>query len=98
MYELSKQDLCDGKKFRSLGFCEQCVYGKHKKVSFKPAINNTKGILDYIHSDLWGSLKKPSLSGCNYLVTFIDEFSRKFGVSSLNSKMKYLMFSENGRK
>ena len=61
----------------TMGFYEQCVYRKHKRVSFKPAIHNTKGILDYIHSDLWGPLRKLSLSGCNYLVTFIDDFSRK---------------------
>ena len=42
MYELSKQGLIDGKKFGNLGFCEQCVYGKHKRVSFKPTIHNTK--------------------------------------------------------
>ena len=58
MFKLSKQGLFDGKRFRNLGFCEQYVYGKHKKVSFKPAIHNTKGILDYIHSDLWGAFKK----------------------------------------
>ena len=42
MFELSKQGLFDGKKFGNLGFCEHCVYGKHKRVSFKPSIHNTK--------------------------------------------------------
>ena len=65
------------KSLGTLGFCEQCVYGKHKRVSFKPAIHNTKGNLDYIHSDLWGPSRKLSLSGCIYLLTFIDDFSRK---------------------
>ena len=46
-------------------------------MSFKPAIHNTKGILDYIHSDLWGPSKKTSLGGCNYLLTLIDYYSRK---------------------
>ena len=77
MYELSKQGLFDGKKLGNLGFCEQRVYGKHKRVSFKPAIHNTKGILDYIHSLLRAPSRKPSLSGCNYFLTFIDDFSRK---------------------
>ena len=52
MYELSKKGLYDCKKFGNLRFCEQCVYRKHNMVSFKPAIHNTKVILDYIHSDL----------------------------------------------
>ena len=77
MYELSKQDLFDSKTFRNLGFCEQCVYVKHKRVSFKLAIHNTKGILDNIHFDLWGPSRKSSLSDCNYLLTFSDDFSRK---------------------
>ena len=77
MFELSKQGLFDGKNFGNLGFCEHCVYGKHKRVSFKPAIHNTKGILDYVHSDLWGPSRTPSLSGCSYMLTFIDDYSRK---------------------
>ena len=46
-------------------------------MSFKLAIHNTKGILDYIHSDLLGQSRKTSLSGCNYLLTLIDDYSRK---------------------
>ena len=61
MYELSKQGLIDGKKFRNLKFCEQCVYGKHKRISFKPDIHNTKEIPDYIHFDLWGPSRNPYL-------------------------------------
>ena len=63
MYELSRHGLFDGKKFGNLGFCEQCIYGKQKRVNFKLAIHNTKGILHYIHSDLWGPSRKPSLGG-----------------------------------
>ena len=49
---------------------------KHKRVSFKPTIHNTKGILDYVHSDLWGPLRKVSLGGCSYFLLFIDDYSR----------------------
>ena len=41
MYELSRQGFFDDKMFGNLEFYEQCVYGKHKRVSFKPAIHNT---------------------------------------------------------
>jgi hypothetical protein len=34
-----------------LEFCEHCVFGKHKKVSFSLSTHYTKDILDYIHSD-----------------------------------------------
>ena len=93
MYELSKQGLFDGKKFGNFGFCEQCVYGKHKRVSLKPAIHNTKEILDYIHSDLWGPSRKPHLSGCNYLLTSIDDFSRKVWCYFIKHINEYLMLS-----
>ena len=74
MQELSKQGLFGGKKLGNLDFCEHCVYGKHKKVSFKPTIHNTKRILDYIHSDLWGPSRKTLFGGCNYLLMFINDY------------------------
>ena len=77
MNVLSKKGVFGGKKLGALQFCEDCVYGKHKQVSFKLAIHNTKRILDYIHSDLWGPSRKVSLGGCSYLLTFIDDYSRK---------------------
>ncbi|GJS41666.1 retrovirus-related pol polyprotein from transposon TNT 1-94 [Tanacetum coccineum] len=36
----------------NLEFCEHCVFGKQKKVSFSPGIHRTRDTLDYIHSDL----------------------------------------------
>ena len=88
MHELCKQRLFDDKKFGNLEFCEQCVYGKHKRVSFKPAIHNTKGILDYVNFDLWGPSRKTSLGGGNYLLTFINDFSRKVWCYFIKHKNK----------
>jgi len=31
----------------------------------------------YIHSDLWGPSRVPSKGGPRYMMTFIDDFSRK---------------------
>jgi hypothetical protein len=45
-------------------FCEQCVFGRHKKVKFNTVIHESKGILDYVHVDLWGPSRKTSLGGC----------------------------------
>ena len=74
---LSKKGVFGGKKLGALPFCEDCFYGKHKWVSFKPVVHNTKGILNYVHSDLWGPSRKVSLGGCTYLLTFVDDYSRK---------------------
>ncbi|KAG8491575.1 hypothetical protein CXB51_014846 [Gossypium anomalum] len=77
MTELSKRGLLDGQGICKLNFCEHCVFGKQKRVRFTRGIHNTKGTLKYIHSDLWGPSKVPSRGGDNYMLTFIDDFSRK---------------------
>ena len=51
---LAMQGLLKGAKTCKLDFCEQCVLGKQKRVKFGTAIHNTEGILDYIHTDVWG--------------------------------------------
>ncbi|KAG8478014.1 hypothetical protein CXB51_027814 [Gossypium anomalum] len=77
MAELSKKGLLDGQGICKLNFCEHCVFGKQKSVRFTRGIHNTKGTLEYIHSDLWGPSRVPSRGGANYMLTFIDDFSRK---------------------
>jgi len=82
---LSKRGLL-GNKVGKLDFCEHCVYGKQTRVKFSAAIHKTKGIVDYIHSDLWGPVPVPSKGGARYLFTFIDDFSRKVWVYFLKNK------------
>jgi hypothetical protein len=36
-----------------------------------------KGILEYVHADLWGPSCKKSLCGPSYMLTIIDDYSRK---------------------
>ncbi|KAG8503582.1 hypothetical protein CXB51_001580 [Gossypium anomalum] len=77
MVELNKRGLLDGQGIYKLNFCKHCVFGKQKKVRFTRRIHNTKETLEYIHSDLWGPSRVPSRGGANYMLTFIDDFSRK---------------------
>lgn len=42
--------------------------------------------MDYIHSDLWGPSPVYSNGGYRYLLTFIDDYSRKFWVYFLKNK------------
>ncbi|KAG8473109.1 hypothetical protein CXB51_035075 [Gossypium anomalum] len=86
MVELSKRGLLDGQGIRKLNFCEHCVFGKQKRVRFTRGIHNTKGTLEYIHSDLWRTSKVPSRGGANYMLTFIDDFSRKVWAFFLKQK------------
>ena len=73
---LAKQRLLKGTKACKIEFCEHCVLGKQQRVKFGIAIHNTKGILDYVHSDVWGPAKTPSIGGRHYFVTFVEFFGR----------------------
>ena len=60
-----------------LEFCEGCVLGKSYKQSFPTAKHTSKGILEYVHSNLWGYPSTPeSLGGCKNFISFIDDFSK----------------------
>jgi len=77
MTELHKRNLLHGVKTCKLDFCKFCVLGKQTKVSFMTGKHKTEGILDYVHSDVWGPTREPSFGGSMYYVTFTDDFSRK---------------------
>lgn len=87
MNVLAREGYLPEKEVKTLKFCEECVLGKSHKQSFKPAKHVTKGILDYVHSDLWGSPSSPdSLAECKYFVTFIDDYSKKVWIDFLKAK------------
>ncbi|KAL5776174.1 hypothetical protein ACOSP7_009100 [Xanthoceras sorbifolium] len=87
---LVKQGLLKGARTGKLDFCEHCVLGKQKRVSFGTALHNTKGILDYVHTDVWGPTRTPSMSGKHYYVTFVDDFSRRVWVYLMKKKDEVL--------
>ncbi|KAL5740548.1 hypothetical protein ACOSQ2_029728 [Xanthoceras sorbifolium] len=105
--ELSRRGLLCSQSTSKLDFCEHCIFGKQKRVSFSTAIHRTKGTLDYIHSDLWGPARVPSKGGARYMLTFIDDYSRKVWVYFLKHKndvfatfkqWKALVEKQTGRK
>ena len=55
-------------------FFEHCIYGKHNRVIFPSGATREKGILELIHSDVFGPLLVPSLGKYMYYVSFIDDF------------------------
>ena len=69
MAELVKRNLLKGCTPSKMKFCEHCIFGKHKRVHFNTSVHTTKGTLDYVHTDLWGPSKKPSLGGARYMLT-----------------------------
>ncbi|GJS54945.1 retrovirus-related pol polyprotein from transposon TNT 1-94 [Tanacetum coccineum] len=86
MMELSKRGLLCGQNTRKLEFCKHHVFGKQHRVKFGTTVHRTKGTLDYIHSDLWGPSRVPSKGGARYMLTFIDDYSRRVWVYILKRK------------
>jgi len=87
---LAKQGLLEGVKTCKLDFCEHCVKEKQTRMKFGTAIHDTKGILDYVHSDVWGPSKTASMGGKHYYVTFVDDYSRRVWVYALKKKDEVL--------
>ncbi|KAK4841553.1 hypothetical protein QYF36_006375 [Acer negundo] len=88
--ELSKQNLLNGDSVNKLEFCENCVLGKQHRLIFSTAQHNTKEILQYVHSDLWGPSKVPTHGGNQYFLSLIDDYTRK------TSKKVKVLRTDNG--
>ena len=84
--ELQKQGVLGDEKITELDFCKDCVLGKTTRSSFKSSTHTTCGILDYIHSYLWGPAQTTSLGGNSYFLSIIDDFSRRVWVYVLKHK------------
>lgn len=77
LQELSNRGLFGRDKVTGVDIHEHCFAGKQNIVKFTTSAHTTLGIMDYIHSDLWGLSSVPTLGGNKYFLTFTDDFSRK---------------------
>lgn len=54
------------------------VYMKNSVVlGSRSESTKTEEILEYVHSDVWGSIKVGFMGGFSYFMTFIEYFSHK---------------------
>jgi transposase InsO family protein len=67
-------------------FCEHCIYGKHNRVRFSFVVTRAKGILEIVHSDVFGPVPVPSLGKSVYYFWFINDFSRNTWIYFLRKK------------
>ena len=81
-----KRNLLDGCILSGKKFCEHCVFGKQKRIKFNTSVHTTKGTLDYVHADLWGPSRNPSYGGARYMLTIIDDYSRRVWSYFLKNK------------
>lgn len=84
---LTGKGLIEKEDIKDMQFCEHCVMGKAKKLSFNVGRHRTDDVLGYLHADLWGSPSvTPSISGKQYFLSIIDDKSRKVWVMFLKTK------------
>jgi len=62
-------------KYCKLNPCKFCIMGRQSRVAFTTPMHKTKGLLDLVHTDVWGPSPVAPLGGACYYVTFIDDFS-----------------------
>ena len=86
MQALARQGLLKGAGACKLEFCKHCIIRKKTKVKFGTATHCTKGLLDYVHTDVWGPIKTASIGGNHYFVSFIDDYSRRCWVYTMKHK------------
>ena len=64
----------------------QVLCEKQHRVSFKTGSHTNKGVLDYIHLDVWGLVSVFSHSGAQYFVNFIDDYFRNVWIYFMKHK------------
>ena len=74
---LHKRSALSGIKYYRLDLCKFYIMGRQRGVAFSTSQHKTKGLLDFIPTDVWGPLPVASIGGTRYYVSFIDYFSRK---------------------
>nr|GEZ38931.1 retrovirus-related Pol polyprotein from transposon TNT 1-94 [Tanacetum cinerariifolium] len=77
LHVLEKQGLFGKKNLGKLAFYENCVLGKSHRVSFGVGRHTTRGVIDYVHLELWGPSHVDSLGGKRYFLSVIDDYSRR---------------------
>ena len=67
--------------------CEGCILGKQHRESFPAGKSiREKAPLEIVYSDLCGPMQAPSLTDSIYVLTFIDDYTRKTWVYFLKQK------------
>ena len=67
--------------------CEGCILDKQHRESFPSGKSiRAKAPLEFFHSDLCGPMQTPSIESNHYILTFIDDYTRKTWVYFLKFK------------
>lgn len=92
--EAVKKGLIEGVELDSSSqpeFCEACVKAKAARAPF-PTESETRALRygELVHTDLWGPACTTSLGGCDYYISFTDDYSRETKLEFLKLKSEAL--------
>ena len=73
-------------KIKHEGICKGCAKGKNIKNPFSKSETKTKSMLELIHLDVCSLMSSTSLSGFEYYITFIDDYSSNTWIYFLKEK------------
>ncbi|GJS07277.1 retrovirus-related pol polyprotein from transposon TNT 1-94 [Tanacetum coccineum] len=90
LQELEKQGLFGQKCLGKLDFCENYVLGKSHQVSFGVGRYTTQGVIDYVHSDLWGPSQVESLRVENQTGRMVKKLRTYNGLEFCNREFEQL--------
>ena len=76
LQKLHKDAYLGAFDYESFATCEACIMGKLPKPPFSGIGERAKGVLELIHSDVYGPMPVQARSGSFYFITFTDDFSR----------------------
>ena len=88
----AKKSLISFAKGTSLNPCNFCLFGKQHRVSFNIPSTRKPNVLDLFYSDVCGLIDVETLGGNKYIVTFIDDASRKVWVYVLKTKDQFFEY------
>ena len=74
---LMNPKLIPNLKTQNFMFRSHCIFGKKCTQKFEASSHDSKGVLSYIHSYLWGPYPTIFYGGAKYYVLFVYYFSRK---------------------
>jgi len=83
---LGEKGLLKNMKKPCKEFCEHCVYGKAHRLKFSTSKHKSRGLLDFVHIDVWGPASVTSKGGSRYFVTYVDDYSRYAWIYFLKHK------------
>ena len=70
----------------NVGFCEECVGGKHHRSHFEASKTHASEPLELVHTDVCRKMREKSIGGAEYFITFIDEKTHYSWIYFLKTK------------